>query len=82
MTIAISEEPDSEKPPTKEKQDPLSKKEGTHGLCWEGTPSPAAFLEQAFEILSPCPYERLTVDAPEPSQAKAPQAMPVFGFSE
>jgi hypothetical protein len=33
-----------------------------------------------LEILSGCSYERLTVDTPEPTQAKTPHAMPVFAF--
>ncbi len=49
-----------------------TKKRCMQRLCWEGTPSPAAFLEQAFEILSPCSYKRLTVHAPEPSQPTMP----------
>jgi hypothetical protein len=44
--------------------------------------SPAPFCEQSFEILSRRSHERLTVDAPEPTEAKATHAMPVFPFSK
>jgi hypothetical protein len=57
---------------------PESQKQGTHGLCWAWAPSPAALFEEPLEILSRCSHERLTVDAPQPPQAKAPHAMPVF----
>lgn len=55
-----------------------SQKRSMERLYWERAMPPAAFLEQAFEILSPCSHQCLTIDAPEPTQAKAPHAMPVF----
>jgi|SRR5712691_12870076 len=37
--------------------------------------SPAAFLEQAFEILTSGSHQRFTIHAPESSKAKSPHAM-------
>src|SRR5262249_51549514 len=58
------------------------RKRGAHGLRWERMPSPASLFEESFEVLPTCSHQCLTVDTPEPSQTKAPHAMPVFGFSK
>src|SRR5258708_3144796 len=55
-----------------------AKKQGTCRICCSFRPwtaSPAPFLEQSLEILSCCSHQRLTVDAPESSQAKAPHGL-------
>jgi len=45
-------------------------------------PSPASLFEESFEVLPTCSHQCLTVDTPEPSQAKAPHPMPLLAFSK
>src|SRR5947209_7847745 len=42
--------------------------------------APATLFQEAFEILSRCSQECLTVDPPEPTQAEASHAMPILPF--
>ena len=56
------------------------KKRVKNGFCWAWPPSPSPLFEQPFEILSRGYHERLTVDPPQPTQAKASHAMPVFSL--
>src|SRR5258708_19017855 len=62
-----------------------AKKKGTCRICRSLGPraaSPSPFFEQPLEILPSGPHQRLTIHAPESSEAKAPHAMPIFAFSE
>jgi hypothetical protein len=47
-------------------------------LCWTWSPFPSSLFEQPLEILSRGSHQRLTVDPPQPPQAKTAHAMPVF----
>jgi len=69
-----------ERPIKKQKE---AKKQGKCRICCSFRPwvaAPALVLEQALEILSRRTHNPLTVDTPQEPQAKAPHAMPVFGF--
>src|SRR5258708_37144183 len=62
-----------------------AKKKGKCRICRSLGPraaSPSPFFEQPLEILPSGPHQRLTIHAPESSEAKAPHAMPIFAFSE
>src|SRR5215472_17522055 len=57
-----------------------AKKRSMERLCGEWTASPTPFFEQALEILSSRSHECLTVDSPEPTEAKTAHTMPVFAL--
>src|SRR5260370_21422858 len=52
----------------------------SHRLGRKRTPPPPTLFQEAFEILSRCSQECLTVDPPEPTQAEASHAMPILSF--
>ena len=58
------------------------KKRVKNGFCWAWPPSPSPFLSSRLRFCPAARHERLTVDAPEPTEAKASHAMPVFAFGK
>src|SRR5258708_9512018 len=87
LQLFLSSVPDQlkggfERPIKKQRE---AKKKGKCRICRSLGPraaSPTALFEQPLEILPSGPHQRLTIHAPESSEAKAPHAMPIFAFSE